>query len=106
MNRLNSECIPAFGDDIHINDNGGSQTQLPVRSDLLPPDVLLRIAKVLADGAVKHGENNWKKIEADDHLNHALTHLYRYSTGDRTEPHIVHALCRLLFLDHVNHNKD
>jgi len=90
--------------DTWTNNKGGSQSKLTGRSDLLPADVLLRIADVLATGAERHGAENWKLIDADDHLNHALTHIYSYQAGIETgEDHIIHSLCRLLFLDHVNH---
>ena len=90
--------------DTWTNNKGGSQSKLTGRADLIPADVLLRIADVLASGAERHGAENWKLIDADDHLNHALTHIYSYQAGIETgEDHIIHSLCRLLFLDHVNH---
>lgn len=93
-------------DDKHTNDSGGIQTKLPVRLDLIPPQVLLEVGKVLADGADKYGENNWQLIKTNDHLNHALTHIIRYLTGDRSEPHMVHALCRLFFAHYTSTNTE
>lgn len=90
-----------FTDEKHINEQGGQQTKLPVRCDLIPMRPLLAVAAVLAEGAEKYGEWNWEMIDPYDHINHALTHVFRWLTGDRTEPHIVHALCRLLFAQHL-----
>jgi hypothetical protein len=97
---------PTFDDDIkHTNEAGGKQTKLPVRCDLIPPDVLLGVAAVLSEGAEKYGENNWQAIVVPDHINHALTHIYRFQTGDTSEPHLLHALCRLFFAAYLQ-NKE
>ena len=96
---------PSFNDeDKHVNAVGGTQTRLPVRCDLLPPESILRVSAVLAEGAKKYGANNWKLIDTNDHINHALTHLFRHLSGDRTEPHLSHAVCRCLFADWAHHN--
>lgn len=93
-----------FDDVKHVNSSGGTQTKLPVRLDLIPADVLLQVAAVLHEGSEKYGDNNWKLIDISDHLNHALTHIMRYILGDTTEPHLVHAVCRLLFAAHLDLN--
>lgn len=59
------------------NEQGGRQTKLHVRSDLLPPYALLQVSKVLSRGEVNYGKNNWVKITAQDHLNHAMTHVLK-----------------------------
>ena len=96
-----------FTEEKHTNENGAIQTKLPTRMDLIPADVLLKVSSVLADGADKYGEWNWKGITVEDNLNHALTHVYRYLDGDTSEPHLVHAICRLMFASHIhNTTKD
>lgn len=42
-----------------------------------------------------YSDTNWKKIEPADHLNHALNHLYLLESGDESEPHKAHAICRM-----------
>ena len=51
----------------------------------------------LAEGAVKYGDNNWRKIPIADHINHALTHQMAYLAGDTSDDHLAHAACRALF---------
>jgi hypothetical protein len=51
----------------------------------------------MARGAVRYGEDNWQKgIPIKDCLNHAIDHIYKYLSGDRTEDHLAHAACNLL----------
>lgn len=78
------------------NEEGGSQSAIPYRCDLLPSGALLRIARVLAAGAKKHGDENWRKIPREDHLNHALMHVLSHLAGDATDDHLTHAGCRML----------
>ena len=91
-----------FTEEKHVNQNGAIQTKLPTRMDLIPADVLLKVSSVLAEGADKYGEWNWIGISVQDNLNHALTHIYRYLNDDNSEPHLVHAICRLMFASHVH----
>lgn len=80
--------------------NNGSQSSIGGRRfDLIPPSVLLDVAKVLGDGAEKYGEHNWKKIGSKDHKNHALNHIYLSLLGDTSEQHLIHAICRLIFAE-------
>lgn len=77
--------------------NGARQSDSPGRADLLPPLSLLEIAKVLKYGAEKYEPNNWRGIPLEDHLNHVLIHLLAYLAGDRSDDHLGHAACRMLF---------
>ena len=63
----------------------------------IPPEALLRIAEVTYHGRLKYGTNNWLLIHLTDHLDHAGVHLALYLTGDESDDHIGHALCRLAF---------
>lgn len=82
---------------ITTNSNGGSQSHIPVRFDLIDGKAMFEMAKVLYEGAEKYGENNWKKIPIEDHLNHILMHTFAYLSGDRTDEHLSHILCRATF---------
>lgn len=79
------------------NSSGGSQSDIPVRFDLIDAKALFEMAKVLDHGAKKYGENNWRLIGVKDHLNHLLMHTYAYLSGDKTDEHLSHILCRATF---------
>ena len=79
-----------------VNERGGKQSKVEYRFDLLPPQALAAVAKVLKEGAVKYGENNWHNIDSGDHLNHALIHIYADLAGDNQDDHLEHAACRIL----------
>jgi hypothetical protein len=84
-------------DEIVTNEQGGSQSKLEMRMDLLPPRALLAESLVLAEGAVKHAPWNWLKIPIEDHLNHALVHITLHLAGNKDEDHLSHAACRIHF---------
>lgn len=81
-----------------VHPNGTlKQEALPARFDLVPPSALERVAQTLHEGAEKYGEYNWQTINLDDHINHAIAHVYAYLSGDDSEDHLTHAICRLMF---------
>jgi len=84
-------------DNVIKNEKGGAQSHTLCRFDIIPPVALFETAKVLKEGAEKYGVDNWRYIEINDHLNHAIQHIYGYLSGDRTEEHLSHAVCRLMF---------
>ena len=84
------------------NEQGGSQSAIDGRYDLVPALALLEIAKVVEYGATEYGELNWEKISPLDHINHALAHTHHatdiilHGSGDyMTE--LTHAATRLMF---------
>lgn len=83
------------------NEKGGSQSYIPVRFDLIDGNALCLMAGVLHEGAEKYGENNWRKIPIEDHLNHLIMHAYAYLAGDRTDEHLSHIMCRAMFAQGV-----
>jgi hypothetical protein len=86
---------------ITTDSTGASQSATSLRFDLIPAIEIAEIAKVLAEGEVKYpsrdGVPNWHGISTNDHLNHALQHIYAYLGGDRTDSHLAHAATRLIF---------
>lgn len=83
-----------------INNDGGKQAKCEFDLTLVPPLVLLDVAKVLSEGKNKYGLYNYRKIPINDHMNHALIHIFAHLAGDRSEGstgHLTHALCRLFF---------
>ena len=66
------------------------QTDKP-RYDLLDMPMLKRWAELMARGAKKYGENNWKKAATQEELDRfkasALRHMFQWFEGDTTEDH-------------------
>ncbi len=79
------------------NERGGAQSHVPYRMDLIDGPAILSMAQVLAEGAEKYGEDNWRKIDVRDHLNHLIVHAYAYLAGDRSDDHLSHTMCRAMF---------
>jgi hypothetical protein len=88
------------------NERGGQQSHVPVRFDLIDGKAMFAMAAVLHEGAEKYAPGNWRLIPERDHLNHALMHIYAYLSGDRTDDHLSHALCRVTFATAVNLDPD
>lgn len=80
-----------------VNERGAKQAASPYRFDLIPPEALFALAEVLAQGAAKYGEWNWRGLTINDQLNHLLVHVYAYLAGDPSDDHLAHALCRAVF---------
>lgn len=57
---------------------------------------LLKIAKVLKEGAEKYEANNWRLIPQEEHLNHAIIHWLAYAVGDISDNHLDHFLTRIM----------
>lgn len=63
-----------------------------------PPGVLAEAAAVLRAGGARHGvaaNATGGGQTREDHLRHALDHVYGAAMGDESEPHIDHAIARL-----------
>lgn len=97
MEMLKKEYKDMYENGLHTNQLGAKQSNLEARFDLIDPIALFEMANVLHYGAVKYGEDdNWRAISVDDHLNHALAHIFKYLlTREKTE--LTHALCRMMF---------
>jgi hypothetical protein len=83
------------------NEQGGSQSHIPVRFDLIDGQAMFAMAAVLHTGAEKYGPDNWRKIPVEDHLNHLIMHAYAYLAGDKTDDHLSHIMCRAMFAQAV-----
>jgi hypothetical protein len=60
------------------------------RYDLCPPIWQKSDAKIMAEGAITHGDNNWKLgIPIEVCLNHLEGHLNLWKSGDRSEDHLA-----------------
>lgn len=101
--KLNQKS-PVSDDSIDVNAKGGRQSRLETRFDLAPFSAMYEAAKILKTGAEKYGVDNWRKIPTEDHVNHALEHLYRHIETARLglsdeggDYDLGHALVRLMF---------
>lgn len=83
------------------NSHGGKQSSTPYAFHLLPISSVFAAAEVAAYGASKYGEDfshrNYTKIPTEDHINHAIQHLYAYLAGDISDDHLAHAVVRTMF---------
>ena len=74
------------------------------RYDLLPPDVLAEVVKIMTDGAEKYGEYNWAKGMSWSRLfAAAMRHLWAFWDRQNLDPesgspHLAHASVNLIFL--------
>lgn len=78
--------------------------------DLLPAGALWDDAYLMAWGRGKHrnvsGDEPWCSIPMDDHFAALMRHLMSHRMGDTRdvdsgESHLVHALCRLMFMAEI-----
>lgn len=104
-----SSFIHGLDPDVPVttNANGGKQSSTPYGFHLLPTSSIFAAAEVAAYGANKYGEDfhnrNYVKIPVEDHINHAIQHLYGYLAGDTSDDHLGHAIVRAMFAYDVAH---
>lgn len=79
------------------NERGGKQSYISAAFDCIPPECLRLLAQCLGFGKKKYGRDNWKNIDQEDNIAHAMNHLNEYRLGDRSEPHLVNAMARVTF---------
>lgn len=78
------------------NEIGAKQSSIPAVFTTLPLRALWEIAKLQKYGDEKYGPHNWRGIAEQDHLNHALVHIWADQMGDTSDDHLTHAAWRLL----------
>lgn len=67
-----------------------------VRMDLIDGGALLRVGKVMQEGAVNHEPDGWRKKDVGHHLNAAIGHVCGFLEKDQGTDHLARAACRLL----------
>ena len=97
------------GENKIIYKSGASRNDIgKIRLDLIPPEALFELGEVFGEGAIRHGDENWKKgMPNSVVINHMMRHLLLYMKGDRDEPHmgkVMFGCCVLIWNDANNVN--
>jgi hypothetical protein len=82
--------------EITVDANGYKTRKTPYRMELIPGEAILSIGEVFTTGAESHGDWNWLKGDPAHHVGKAITHLYAWLAGDRSDKHLQHAGCRVI----------
>jgi len=79
-----------IGSDKIIYKSGASRNRIgKTRLDLIPPEALEELGEVFGEGAVTHGDENWKKgMPNSVVINHMMKHFLKWQKGDREELHL------------------
>ena len=92
---------------------GHKDDQEKNRLDLIEPEFIEGVGKVLTFGANKYEPNNWQKVEdaEDRYYAAALRHLIAWRKGEKTDPesclsHLDHVACNIMFLQHFEREAD
>lgn len=59
-------------------------------------NITLMIAKTMEYGIGRYKLNNWRLIPEEDHINHALIHLFMAEIGNTDDDHIAHFYTRIM----------
>ena len=99
------------GEDIGSNKiiykSGASRNKIgKTRLDLIPPEALEELGEVFGEGAVTHGDENWKKgMPNSVVINHMMKHFLKWQKGDREELHlgkVMFGCCVLIWNERNN----
>ena len=75
------------------------------RLDLIPPEALEELGEVFGEGAITHGDENWKKgMPNSVVINHMMIHFLKWQKGDREELHLGKVMfgCCVLIWNELN----
>lgn len=81
------------------NENGGKQHHTGTRAQALFPLSLIELSKLRYEAKFEMGydDDNYLKIEKDEHIGRALNHIFTYLAGKGDpQEELTHAACRVL----------
>ena len=83
------------------------------RLDLIEPEFIEGVGKVLTFGAEKYEENSWQKVDNAENRYYAaaMRHLLAWRKGEKIDPesglnHLDHVACNIMFLQHFEKEDD
>lgn len=81
------------------------------RTDLVPPRPVMEMARVLAYGAGKYADNNWREVPdaTRRYIGAALRHILQFMSGEKLDPesglsHLAHAFTSIAFVIELDGN--
>lgn len=75
-----------------------------VRFDLIPYELLYRIAEQFTEGAYKYGENNWKNADKTNYMifmQAGLRHVNQWADKQTDEDHAVAAITNIIMYEYL-----
>lgn len=84
-----------------------------LRLELIEPEFIEGLGKILTFGAEKYEADNWKLAYSDSDIQRIkgslLRHTFSYLKGEKLDPetkesHLYHIACNLMFLDYFDRN--
>jgi len=80
------------------------------RYDLIPTELLTRLAELYARGAVKYGDENWKKANSEEEAHRfkesAFRHFIQWIEGQEDEDHAIATVWNIFSYEWITKNKD
>lgn len=81
------------------------------RLDLIPPQVILALGRVMTYGAGKYGANNWQGVETDRYYAALLRHVMAWRSGEARDPesgmpHLWHVLTNAAFMVYLEEKNE
>lgn len=78
------------------------------RYDLIPHELLTRLAELYQRGAVKYDENNWRKAQSETEIKRfiasAWRHFIQWIRGDQDEDHAIAVIWNIIAYEwHTQH---
>ena len=97
---------PVKGETGFVEDGGGMKDDFAkLRMELVDPEFMEEIAKVLTYGAKKYADDSWKKLEnpSKRYIGATMRHLFARLRGEKCDPesgfpHLYHVATNLMFL--------